>query len=402
MLARLTNHWPVRPRSGPILAALLIVTAACQPAPPAEPTLEQRFQAELEALHSEYGFPGATAAYVLQDGTVGVAATGWSDVEAETAMTPQSRMLAASIGKSFVAATALALANEGLLNLDDPISTWLGDRDWFVRLPNHQTITLRHLLTHSAGLQDHVYTEAFAEALSENWRDTDNPLRPEALVAFVLDQPPLFEAGEGWSYTDTGYILVGLIIETVTPGSYYDEVAERFLVPLDLSLTAPSNEIRLPGLAAGYTAPGHPAGIPEKTTAGPGELVWNPAVEWTGGGLVSNPRDLALWAKALFEGRSMESPYLDDLLDGAPVGGDESGVHYGTGVALIDDTPFGPSWGHGGGIPGYSSSMRYFPDSGIAIAFQINTDIEAPDETTSVVEEMERRLTELVISATGN
>ena len=66
-------------------------------------------------------------------------------------------MMAASIGKRFAAATVLALAREGKLRLDDPVSTWLGDRPWFSRLPNHDPITLRHLLQHSAGLPDGYY-----------------------------------------------------------------------------------------------------------------------------------------------------------------------------------------------------------------------------------------------------
>jgi D-alanyl-D-alanine carboxypeptidase len=389
-----------------LLLGVLIAGTACQPAPsdpqpleqPLE-TLEQQFQAELDAIHQSYEFPGATAAYILRDGSVGVAATGFSDVEDGTGMKPDSRMLAASIGKSFVGATAVALAQEGLVDLDDPISKWLGDRSWFSRLPNHQTITLRHLLTHSAGLTDHVYSEDFAQAFAKKWRDPGSPFTPEDLVEFVLDRPPLFEAGAGWAYTDTGYVLVGLIIESVSEHSYYEEVTRRFLVPLGLDMTSPSDHRDLPMLAAGYTAADHPFGISAKTTVTPGLMAWNPAVEWTGGGLVSNPRDLVVWAKALFEGRAMEGSYLEDLLRTVPVGGEGSGIRYGAGVGVYEHTPFGPSYGHGGGIPGYTSSLRYFPDFGVAAAFQINTDVGISDDSTPVVTEMERRLTEVVTSA---
>ncbi len=124
--------------------------------------LHEQFLATLDGLRAEHGFPGATAAYVLlPDGATGVAATGFSDLETKTPMTVRSRMLAASIGKTFVGATMVALAREGCLDLDAPLSRYLSQRPWFTRLPNHASITLRHLLNHTSGLTDHVHDLAF-------------------------------------------------------------------------------------------------------------------------------------------------------------------------------------------------------------------------------------------------
>jgi len=362
--------------------------------------LEKDFQSALDAFQKEYGFPGATAAYVLQDGTVGVVATGVADIEAGTPMTVQSRMLSASIGKTFVGATAVALSREGVLDLDAPVSRWLGDRQWFTRLPNHDTVTLRHLLTHSSGLPDHVHLDSFANKVSRKWREKDNPFPPEALIEFVLDRPPLFKAGKGWSYTDTGYILIGLVIEEATGRTYYDEIEERFLIPLDLTLTTPADRRFLPGLAAGYMAADNDFGFPRKTTTANGEMVWHPGFEWTGGGLVSNSLDLARWGSALFRGDAMPGSYLDELLNSTPINPDTDDIQYGAGVAVYRTGTFGPVYGHDGWIPGYSSSLRYYPDYGVTIAFQINTDIGIVDNTTPVVREKEARLAEVVISAT--
>lgn len=385
----------------------LLLMAACFRSAPSIPKghertpqpLEGQFQRELDALHDEYSFPGATAAYILADGTVGVAATGLSDVEARTPMKAESRMLAASIGKSFVAATVLALAQEGRLRLDDPISRWLGDRPWFPRLPNHTTITLRHLLTHSAGLPDHAHMEEFTKVYASRWRDPGNPFPPETLVAFLLDKPALFKPGEGWAYTDTGYILIGLIIEQVATHTYYEEVRQRFLSPLGLGMTVPSDRLVLPSLAAGYAAADNWLGMPAKATVSPGTLAWNPAMEWTGGGLLSNPRDLVVWAKALYEGRAMKGDYLNDLLRSVPVDGGQSGIRYGAGVGIYEKGPLGPTYGHGGLIPGYSSSMRYYPKYRVAVAFQINTDVGIADHSTPLLTEMERRLAAVVTTA---
>jgi len=254
------------------LAGLMIVMAIYHHKPANPHVLKVRFQSELETIRDQYRFPGATAACILPDGTIEVVATGLADVELKIPMMPQSRMLAASIGKTFVGATVVALAQEGVLSLDDPISKWLGDRPWFSRLPNHDLITLRQLLTHSSGIVNHVDVEPFIHAFRENWRARTNPFPPEALIAFVLDRPPLFKAGEGWYYSDTGYILVGLITQAVTGHSYYEEVTRRFLVPLRLTLTTPSDRLELPGLAAGYLAPDNDFDLPPKTTLRPGVM----------------------------------------------------------------------------------------------------------------------------------
>lgn len=352
-------------------------------------------------MREEFGFPGATAAYVLSDGTTGAVATGLADIETEAPMRPSSRMLAASIGKTFVSATILALAQEGKLDLDTRVSQWLGDEPWFARLPNHGDITVRHLLTHRAGLGNHVETPEFAAAFASNWSRSGRPFEPEQLVEFVLDIPALFEAGEGWAYTDTGYILLGMVIEEVSGRSYYEEVAERFLAPLNLALTSASDRRDLPGLAAGYMNEDNRFDLPVKTLRENGSMVWNPAVEWTGGGLVSNPRDLVVWAKALFEGAAMEGPYVDELLRGEPISSEAPHVRFGAGVAIREEGPIGAWYSHSGWIPGYVSSMRYYPDYRAAIAFQINTDIGIVDGSTEVYEETAARLEQVIASIPG-
>ena len=362
--------------------------------------LTKDFQSALDAFQKEYGFPGATAAFVLQDGTSGVVATGVADVEAGTPMTTESRMLSASIGKTFVGATTVALACEDVLDLDIPVSRWLGDRQWFSRLPNYDVITLRHLLNHSSGLPDHVHLESFATEVSHKWREKDNPFPPEALIEFILDLSPLFEVGKGWAYTDAGYILIGLVIEEATGRIFYDEIKERFLIPLGLTLTTPADRRFLPGLTAGYMAADNDFGFPRKTTSADGEMVWHPGFEWTGGGLVSNSLDLARWGSALFGGGAMSGSYLDELLNSIPINPDTDDILYGAGVAIYRTGPFCPVYGHGGWIPGYSSSLRYYTDHKVAIAFQINTDIGIVDDTTPVMREMEACLAEIVISST--
>ena len=378
------------------MSVLAVLGVACQPASQDHLDPATLFQNELDDLRREFGFPGATAAYALSDGTTGVVATGFADIETKAPMRPTSRMLAASIGKTFVSATILGLAQDGRLDLDDPVSRWLGDSPWFDRLPNHDSITIRHLLTHRAGIANHVDAPAFVDAFATNWMKPGKPFEPEHLVEFVLDEPALFAAGEGWSYSDTGYILLGMVIEDVTDRSYFDEVEDQFIGPLNLVRTSPADRRDLPGLAAGYMADDNPFGLPAKTLLGSGSMAWHPAVEWTGGGLVSNSLDLVNWAKALFEGKAMDGPYLDELLRGAPISGEVQDVRFGAGVAIHDSGPIGAWYSHGGWIPGYTSSLRYYPAQRAAIAFQNNTDIGIVDDSTALFEEMAARLEQVV------
>jgi D-alanyl-D-alanine carboxypeptidase len=376
-----------------LCAAMLAACAIHQP--PAEHA--SRFQAETDRVRVELGFPGMTAAYVLEDGTVGTAVSGLADVEANVSMTDNTRMLSASIGKSFVGALCIALALEGRLDLDEPVSRWIGTFDWFQRLPNHESITLRHLLTHSAGIPDHVHMDTFAEAFANAWQETENPFPPERLVDFVLDEPALFPAGNGWAYSDTGYILAGLIIETVTTRPCFDLIQERFLVPLGLLETSSADHRDLDRLAPGYMRPDNLFRFPVKTLDPDGRLHWHPAVEWTGGGLVSTSRDLARWGAALFSREVMAGDYLSELLNAVAVSPDLADVTYGAGVAIYSSGPFGLVYGHAGWIPGYVSSLRHYPEHGVTIAFQINTDTGIIDSDDDVLKIIEERLMQVFI-----
>ncbi len=355
-------------------------------------------QGTLDSICIANGFPGATCAFALQDGSVRTFASGLSDVEGNIPMTPESRMLAASIGKTFTGATALAVCREKGIELDDPISTWLSDRSWFDRLPNHEDITLKHLLTHTSGLPDHVKMEVFQNDLKLLMMDMQSPFQPESLLAYILDKDPLFEAGSDWHYTDTGYILLGLIIEEISGMDYYSLADSLFIRPLELTMTEPSDRRKLEGLAVGYIAEDNPFGLPHRTLDKEGVMLWHPGIEWTGGGFVSSSSDLARWGKALFEGKAMDGDYVGDLLDGYSLEGEN--IAYGLGVGIYRGGDFGDTYGHGGWIPGYCSSLRYYPDHGIAVAFQVNTDIGITDSEEPVLENIEKALITSILKET--
>jgi D-alanyl-D-alanine carboxypeptidase len=358
------------------LLLLLLPGAACSNEPAdstaAPTTLEARVQSELDRLRAQHGLPGLTAAYVRADGAPAAFASGEADRELGLGATPATRMLSGSTGKTFVAALALALQAEGKLRLDDPLRTWLSEEPWFDRLPSREAITVRMLLNHSSGLADHVYSEAFGAELAT--LAPNRVLSPAELVGFILDLEPLFPAGEGYSYSDTNYILAGLVLERAGGAPYYEQIQRRFLYPLGLRLTAPSTGRIHPGLAQGYLAADGPLGGLDRTTLDGGVLRFDPVSEWTGGGLVTNPADLARWASALWGGKAIGPEALEEMLASvAPESGEGSRTGYGLGV-YITQGAHGPEHGHGGWFPGYRTSFAFYPEHGLAVAVQTNTD----------------------------
>ncbi len=330
--------------------------------------LRRRIQAKLVELHKDGGFPGVTVGVAAPDGrTVGVS-IGYADLEAKRALKPADRMLAGSIGKTFVSAITLQLVEEGKLNLDDKIEKWLGRELWFDRLPNARRITLRMLMNHTSGIPEHVLNKDFIKALREQ---PDKVWKPEELVAFILDSKPLFEAGEGWAYADTNYILVGMIFERASGATVYGEVARRILKPFKLRETLLSDSRVIPGLITGYVSPNSPFGFEGRTIVD-SKFVVNPQMEWCGGGFASTPEDLAKWVKLLYEGRVLRQTTVEQLLDAVPAKTGR-GDKYGLGVQ-VRQTEWGVTYGHGGWFPGYLSEVEYFPKYRMAIAVQINTD----------------------------
>jgi D-alanyl-D-alanine carboxypeptidase len=349
---------------------VLTLTAAAAPKPtvPDSAVQQQRLQKLLNDLHEKNGFPGMTAAVVLPSGKVITAATGYADVESKTAMKPDDRMLAGSIGKTFFDAIFMRLAADGKLDLDQKISFWLKDESWFQRLPNANDITFKMLLNHTSGIPEHVESPEFVAAL---WKDPDKVWKPTELLAFSLDKPAKFAAGQGWSYADTNFILAAYIVEKITKRPLYEQIHDEILKPLKLNNTSPSTSRTLSGLVMGYSMPDSPFKF-EGSTLVDCKLRFNPQMEWAGGGFISNSSDLARWADLLYTGKAFDKKMLP-IMETAVPAKTGKGDEYGLGVQ-VRHTNYGITYGHGGWFPGYLSEMEYFPEHNTSIAVQFNTD----------------------------
>jgi D-alanyl-D-alanine carboxypeptidase len=331
------------------------------------PTIQREVQGKLDEWHKTGKFPGATLGVAMPDGKSYGFAVGHSDREAMVAMKPSDRMLGGSTGKTFAAATALQLVAEGKIGLNDKVSKYLGKETWFSRLPNAADVTVRQLMNHTSGLVRYEFKEQFTKDLTAN---PDRIWRPEQLLAYLLDEKAPFAAGAGWEYSDTNYIVLGMIIERVTGKRFYDEATRRFVKPYKLVNTFPQNSRSLAGLVQGYAGENNPFGGTDRMITN-GKFAINPQFEWTGGGWVTNSEDLARWAKLMYEGNAFDVKMVGPMLDGVPAKLGK-GVKYGLGV-IIRPTPAGITYGHSGFFPGYLTDFMYFPDRKIAIAVQVNS-----------------------------
>jgi D-alanyl-D-alanine carboxypeptidase len=329
--------------------------------------------------------PGLTAAVARADSSIIEFAMGHSAGDA-SAIAPGAKFLSGSIGKTYVAVVAIDLHSRGVLDLDAPVAGLLGSEAWFRALPNSCCITLRHLLNHSSGLPQHVEMPAFQKAISQRIRScADCVFTALEAIKFVGGTKPLFAPGQGFAYSETNYLVAGLALEKASGSSYYELLKERILGRLSLTETLPSDRNVIPGLVSGELKPHtNYFGLESASTMRDGKLLYNPGLEWTGGGLAASSADLVRWARALYTGKALPEPYLHELF--TSVIAENRHGRYGLGVG-IQGRGAQVVYGHTGSIPGYRASMHYFPARNIAVAVQFNAD---PDRDEQLLADLEK------------
>jgi len=354
-------------RSIGLLAALIV---AAQSATPVQPQpLRARIQTYLDEWRGSASFRGAAVGVVLEGGTAFGGTTCVADRATQAPLKTDDLMMAGSTGKTFFAALAVQLIEARRLELDAPISKYLGTRPWFARLPNARDITVRMLMTHTSGLVRYEMNPKFTADLRAQ---PDKAWTPDEEIAYLLDSTPPFAAGQGWDYSDTNYIVLGTIMEQITGTTVYEEVRRRFLQPLKLTRVVPTTSRRIPGLVPGYAGARDPLGLPDEVISN-GQFVVNPQFEWTGGGYATSALDLARWGHALYAGSAISASARALMIDAAVPARLGPETRYGLGVIVRPTTPAGRAWGHSGFFPGYVTEMIHFPDTGVTLAIQVNS-----------------------------
>ncbi len=327
-------------------------------------------QHDLDSIIMSENRPGATLAAVLPNGQLISLAAGFADVEENTPMPIGGQMFTGSTGKTFFSAAALQLVEAGKFSLDDKVSMFFEEEEWFKQLPNATDLTIRSLMNHTSGLPRYIFQESF---LAEIKRKPMRGFTPEERLSFVFGMTAAHEVGKGWGYSDTNYILLGMVMEKAAGKMVYELVQERILDPFLLRNTYPSTQRELPGLTQGYIGENNFFDLPKKTIE-KGKYVMNPQFEWTGGGFVTNVEDMAFWMKWLHEGQILLSEIYNELI--SPVdfkNGQKAADGYGLGT-FVWETDLGIFYGHAGIMPGHLTQIEYSKENKYAIAFQVNTD----------------------------
>lgn len=328
--------------------------------------LNEKIQTQLNTLYDETkDFAGATIGVVLPNNEKLSFAIGYADIDNKVKMKPSDLMLGGSTGKIFVSTSIMQLVERGIINLDDKIGMYLEKFNWFDQLQNYNNITIRHLLQHSSGISRYVFEEGFKVDIH---KDPDRVWDPSELIKYVLNKKPLFEAGTNFAYSDTNYILLGIIIEEVSGNTMYDFINENIIKPFNLSGMSPQVNRKVKGLVNGYSSKDDeffPGVVADNEV-----YKYNLQFEWAGGGYVMNALDLALTGKLIYENKLFNKSLMQDFLKG--IDAKQLGGTWGLGVH-IKDLPIGRSYGHSGFFPGYVTNMLYFPEYQFSIAFQVNT-----------------------------
>jgi len=273
--------------------------------------------------------------------------------------------------KPMTGTVILQLVGEGRLGLDDPVSRFRPD------VPNGADITIRQLLEMRSGLYN------YSEALELNQAQDAEPARvyrPEELLAMAYTRPPLYPPGQGYNYSNTNFVLLGLIIEQLTGRSASDEFRSRLAEPLAMTGTSlpAATDATIPDLhPQGYTygtnvgtidsleLPPEVQAAARAGTLAPMDVTPdNPSWAWTAGSAISTADDLVRFVQALAGGGLLPPQVQAQRLASVrPVAPDDA-ASPGYGLALAK---FGPLYGHTGEIPGYNSFMGHDPERGITV-----------------------------------
>jgi CubicO group peptidase (beta-lactamase class C family) len=336
-------------RTGLVSTVIAAMLVACAIKTPQAQDRAAQIDAYLNDLVQAKEFSGSVL--VAREGKILInKGYGLADIENQVPNTSQTRFRIHWITMQFTAMAILMLQSEGQLDVQDPICQYIPDCPEYWR-----GITIHHLLTHTSGLSDWV----------QPWDSvTDKPSTSLQLVTQLQHKPPYFEPGEGFRYSNNGYIVLGHIIEKASGQSYETFLQQRIFEPLGMVNSGYADN----NVAVGYKAIGIKAPVPD--------LLFR----YSASGLYSSVEDLYLWDQALYGEQLIPQEYLDMMFTGyaRTPSTDFKDSDYGYGW-FIGQTLNRPVILHGGGMAGYTSMFLRFPDERVTIIVLRNYEIQIYD-----------------------
>ncbi len=328
------------------------------------PTPEE-LQATLEAGLAEHGGTGFTFAVIMPDGTRWRGVAGVS--HGTTPVTHDMAFAVGSITKTWTAATILQLAEEGVLELDDPVSAWLPPYPHV-----NDSITIRQLLGHTSGLHNFIDHPDYWQSVV--WDEPGRSWTPAEAITTYL-QEPYFAPGTDWRYSNSGYALLRMIITEATGDDIATVYQDRFFDPHGLDGTFVIIDQALPANTAHGWWDLDGDGAYDDFSSTP----YTAFSSGIGGQVFSTAEDLADWTHALYHDRTvLDRASFDAMTDFRPVAMEDEPLLAGYGLGAVRFAPELVSglevWGHGGNAPGYSAGAFYLVDYGISMGFADNTE----------------------------
>ena len=330
-------------------------TASAAPSKDETTHLKSRAQGLVDA-----GYPAALAAVSDAKGESAGVAVGKGNLETGQAPPMDGEVRIGSNTKTFVAVVVMQMVQEGKVGLDEPIETYLPGLIKGEGIDGSK-ITVRQLLQHTSGLPEYTDT---TPGRSDIFQIKDHYIPPRDLLDTALGKPAAFEPGTQWAYTNTNYVVLGMLVERVSQRPVGEQIDQRIVKKLGLSHTY-------------FPAPGdrsikgtHPQGYHLSAEGKLGDMTeMDPAWAWAAGAMVSTPSELNTFFQAVFDGRLLTQSSIDEMKNGAVDASSRlgPGTVYGLGLIGRSLTCGGTSWGHGGTIHGYQTNNAVGPDGTAAI-----------------------------------
>ena len=370
----------------PVVAAIALGavggTAWAAPSKGEAESLKSRAQGLVEA-----GYPAALAAVSDSKGESAGVAVGKGSLETGQAPPMDGEVRIGSNTKTFVAVVVMQMVQEGKVGLDEPIETYLPGLIKGEGIDGSK-ITVRQLLQHTSGLPEYTDT---TPGRSDIFQVKDHYAQPRDLLDTALSKPAAFEPGTQWAYTNTNYVVLGMLVERVSQRPVGEQIDERIVKKLGLSHTY-------------FPAPGdrsikgtHPQGYHLSAEGKLEDITeMDPAWAWAAGAMVSTPSELNTFFQAVFDGRLLTQASIDEMKKGVDTGA--GGAVYGLGLIGTPLSCGGTSWGHNGGIHGYRTYDAVGPD-GTAVTVAVTalpSAIADQNNPESSAKEKEQRLNNAV------
>ncbi len=328
-----------------------------------DPELRAKLDEAVQRVMREAGIPGVQVGLWLPGRGRYVRSFGVADKETGAPMTDRLNQRIGSETKTFTATAVLQLVDQGLVGLDEPIATYLDG------VPCGEVITVRELLEMRSGLFPY---SADADFGNDFLGDPQRVFTPQELLAYGYKHDNVFPPGTRYQYSNSNYILLGLLVEKLSGQSIEQFVHDRITAPSGLGHTLYPEGTELPvPYAHGYTDQTLSGEIADSTH-------WNPSWAWSAGAMVSDLRDLKHWAKDLATGTLLSPATQAERLKMLPTG--IPGADYGLGIFNIG------GWiGHNGSLPGYESLTIYLPEECATLVLLLNSDITAQNSEPSTL-----------------